>query len=176
MIASAASSVMGGVAANNAGKANQAIAMANARNARVAKDNETKTAAWKAHQVQVEGSRLIGGAAQDVLGTGGVEMSGSPVVSLGEMAAQVKMKEMMEIYGGEVKSNQLENEARMFEYRGALARQQGKQQFGMSMLGAAVAAGGTAYSMGAFSSAPQTFATTPHMAKSYGGTIGSYGW
>ena len=158
LIAQSANGIMQGIAANNAGKANQKIANANAGMSRRQADAAKTQSAFNARQIQGEGTRLLSTSTQSVLAKGNVEIAGSPLVALGDAAAAIKMKELTEIYGGNVKAHQLEEEARMFEYRGRIARQQGKTQRNMSFLGSAMSMGGAAYAGGAFTTAPP-FAT-----------------
>jgi len=169
MIASAASSVIGGVSARSAGKANAAVNQYNAAVLRRDADIKEQAAKSEAELLRERGQKVIATAGTKYLKSG-VEVAGSPVEVLGSMAADLKLDELNVLYKGELESLALENQARGQEYQARLAIQQGDQAFKAGLFSAGVSLVGAGFAQfGAASTA--TVKTTSTAAQS--GTLKS---
>ena len=177
MIASAVTSVAGGMAAKSAGKANAAVNQYNAAVLRRDATIKEKAAMSEAELLNERGKRIIATAGTKYLKSG-VEITGSPVAVLGNMAADIKRDELNVLYKGELESLALENQARGQEYQARIAIQQGNQAFKTGLIMGGVSALGAGYS--AFGGTAATTAgttagsgTIPSI--SGGGTLTPYG-
>ena len=157
LISKAAESVMSGMAANAAGKANQIVAQQNAAVMRRQAENARAKAAFDAN-IQRKQSRQALARGKVGFLKGGVALTGSPVEVLGEAAADFEFQATTTQYGGELHARTFEDQARMTEYGGRVAAWRGKSQqrqsyvsAGVSLLGAAGASG---YIKNPFASSP----------------------
>ena len=145
LIGSAASSVMGGLAANQAGKANQAISNANA----AAMDRKAKLdrlhGDFKANIARDKGKREKGSAATAFLKSG-VTIEGTPVEVLGQMAENIEFDAQTAIYESMLAENASKNKANMLRYEGQIARQKGKTALTAGLIGAGISGIGAGYS------------------------------
>jgi len=147
LISTAAQSVMSGIAANKAGKANQMIANANAAAQRQQAEVARQNAEFNAQRQREKGRRIIS-QGRTSYAKGGVEIAGTPVEVLGEMAADVEFDALTTIYGGQINSQTMVNQARMSEYEGRIARFRGKTQMQSSIIGGGVSLIGAGFSSG----------------------------
>lgn len=158
LISTAAQSFMSGIAANQAGKANQMIANANAaaqrQQAKVARQN----AAFNAQRQREKGQRILS-EGRTSYAKGGVEIAGSPVEVLGEMAADIEFDALTTIYGGQIDSQTMLNQANMSQYEGRIARYKGKTQQTSSLMGAGVSLIGAGFSSGVIPTPSNPFAS-----------------
>ena len=147
------------MAANQAGKANQMIANANAAAQRQQAEVARQNAAFNAQRQREKGQRILS-EGRTSYAKGGVEIAGSPVEVLGEMAADIEFDALTTIYGGQIDSQTMLNQANMSEYEGRIARQRGKTQQTRAFMGAGVSLIGAGFSSGVIPPISNPFAST----------------
>ena len=158
LISTAAQSVMSGMAANQAGKANAAIARHNAQLQRNQAEAARAKAAFDANEIRRKGLRITS-QGRTSYAKGGVEIAGTPVEVLGQIAADVEFDAQAQMYDGELAANNYLSQASMSEYEGRVARFRGKSQMQSSMIGAGVSLIGAGFSSGTLSN---PFASKPY--------------
>lgn len=175
-IASAASSVVGGMGAAKAGAANQAIHNHNASILRMRANEFVSAAAKQADMERDKNKRLLAKNATTVYKSG-VEMAGSPVEVLGEQAGIMEWDAQMTKYEGKLKGWEAQTEAANQEYMGAMAAWRGKQQKRAAFMSAGISLAGAAYGSfgGASSSSSYTAASGTSYGSSWGGEFGGTG-
>ena len=159
LIAKGVETVMSGIAANKAGKANQMIANANAAIQRQQAGIATQNADFNAQRQREKGKRILS-EGRTSYAKGGVEIAGSPVEVLGDMAAEIEFDALTTIYGGQINSQTMLNQANMSEYEGRIARQRGKSQQTSAFVGAGVSLIGAGFSSGVIPTPSNPFAST----------------
>lgn len=147
LISSAASSIMGGLAANQAGKANQSIANANA----AAMDRKAKLdrlhGDFKANLQRDRGKRVKGRATAAFMKSS-VTIEGTPIEVLGQMAEDIEFDAQSVIYSSMLDENASKNKANMLRYEGQLARQKGRTALTAGIIGAGISGIGAGYASG----------------------------
>ena len=166
-IAMAVSAVVSGLAANQAGKANQAVANANAALMDAKAKSEKRHADFKANIKRDKGKREKG-RGMATFAKSGVTVEGTPIEVLGEMAQDIEFGAQLEIYEGEVKAKEAKDKANMFRFEGKVARQKGKTALTTSILGAGASMAGAAGKAGMFKSSAPVYNTTASGSMSYG--------
>jgi hypothetical protein len=173
-ITAAASSVVGGMGAAKAGKANQAIHNHNASILRMRANEFVSAAAKQADLERDQNKRLLAKNATTVYKSG-VEMAGSPVEVLGEQAGIMEWDAQMTKYKGKLQAWEAETEAANQEYMGSMAAWRGKQQKKAAFISAGISLAGAAYgSFGGFGGNSATAGISPTAAPTMsGGWVGS---
>jgi len=143
-IASAASSVAGGFAADSAGKANRDMHNYNATVLRLNKESELQRAKYEADLLRDKGKEFIA-RNRVAISKSGVEVAGSPLEAIGENATAIEFDALMKAYEGELKAWELEGQAAQQEYMGQIAAWRGKQQKRSAMISAGTSLIGAAW-------------------------------
>lgn len=162
-IAGAASSVVKGIAAGNAGKANQGIHNYNATVLRMEKESRLARAKYEADLLRDKGKRKLSSDNTAYMKSG-VEVAGSPVEVLGAQAADIELDALFKVHKGELEGWELENQAAQQEYMGEMAAWRGRQQkkaaFGSAAISLVGAAWGASGGMGLRASPMEAFRST----------------
>lgn len=155
LIAGAAGSVLDGVAAGKAGKANQSIHQRNADILRM-RAREFESAAEKnADLLRDRNKKKLSSDSVKYMKSG-VELAGSPLEVLGDSALEMEFEAQLMTHEGVLKAYETNVQASMQEYEGQMAAWRGKQQKNAAFMKAGISALGAAYSGGMFSGGPAT--------------------
>lgn len=171
--ATAASSVVSGIGAAKAGKANKAVHDHNASILRQRANEYIKNASYNADMLRDREKRLLAKNATMAFKSN-VEIAGSPLEVLGQNAADIEHDAQLEKHKGKLQAWEAQTEAANQEYMGAMADWRGKQQKRAAFMSAGISfAGGvwgaTGGSLAGGVSTPGNVAT----AFRYGTNIGS---
>ena len=157
--AAAANSVVSGIGAAKAGKANKAVHDHNASILRQRANEYIKNASYNADMLRDREKRLLAKNATMALKSG-VEIAGSPLEVLGQNAADIEHDAQLEKHKGKLQAWEAQTEAANQEYMGAMADWRGKQQKRAAFMSAGISfVGGVYGATGGFdfgSAAPAT--------------------
>tara|TARA_R110002124_G_scaffold235380_1_gene400702 strand:- start:7426 stop:8046 length:621 start_codon:yes stop_codon:yes gene_type:complete len=159
LIAKGVETAMSGIAANKAGKANQMIANANAAIQRQQAEAARAKSDFDANEIRRKGLKITS-QGRTSYAKGGVEIAGTPVEVLGQIAADVEFDAQTQLYDGELAANNYLSQASMSEYEGRIARQRGKSQQTSAFVGAGVSLIGAGFTSGAIPPVSNPFAST----------------
>ena len=159
LIAKGVETVMSGMAANSAGKANQIVAQQNAEVLRRQANNARLKAIFDANLQRKKGMASLARGKVGFL-KGGVALTGSPVEVLGEAAADFEFQAKTTQYGGELDATNFEDQARMTEYGGRVAAWRGKSQQRQAFIGGGISLIGAGFSSGVIPTPSNPFAST----------------
>lgn len=176
-IASAASSVVGGIGAAKAGQANQAIHNRNASIMRMRANEFVSAANQQADMERDKNKRLLAANATRAMKSG-VEMAGSPVEVLGEQAGIMEWDAQMTQHQGKIRAWEAQTEARNQEYMGSMAAWRGQQQKSQAFMSAGFSLAGAAYSsFGGMGGGTSSYTAAPGTSygPSWGGEFGGSG-
>tara|TARA_R110000822_G_scaffold98351_6_gene222537 strand:+ start:171 stop:734 length:564 start_codon:yes stop_codon:yes gene_type:complete len=151
LITTAASSVMGGIQAKAAGKANQAMAEHNAANSRNRAKEAQNKAAFDAARLRERGRGVLS-SQRTAYNKAGVEVEGSPLEVLGDTAANIELDAALAHYGGEMDARAHLSNAAAQQYEGRISAWKGKQAFNAGLVTAGGSMLGAAYTGGMFDS------------------------
>tara|TARA_R110000787_G_scaffold55425_3_gene127959 strand:- start:5271 stop:5858 length:588 start_codon:yes stop_codon:yes gene_type:complete len=176
LIAGAAGSVLDGVAAGKAGKANQSIHRRNADILRMRAKEFESAAEKNADLLRDRNKKKLSSDSVKYMKSG-VELAGSPLEVLGDSALEMEFEAQLMTHEGVLKAYETNVQASMQEYEGQMAAWRGKQQKNAAFMKAGISALGAAYSGGMFSgTAATTAGTTAGAGAGAGGvSFGSYG-
>ena len=168
LISTAARVVMSGIASNRASQSNQMIAEANAAAIRQQAEIARQNAEFNAKQQREKGKRDIS-RARTGFAKGGVEIAGTPVEVLGEMAAEVEFDALTTLYGGELEAQSMLNRANLSQYEGRVERARGEAAQKQSVASAGVSLLGAGFTSGLIPPIKNPFTTTnaPFSSGSY---------
>ena len=149
MASSAVTGVMSGMAAKQAGAANQGMANYNAALMRNQKIAAKQKAEFDANRIRAAGER-VKSSQRTGFAKGNVQMTGTPLEILGNTAADIEFDAQTALYSGELDASSYEAQAVLKEYEGKIAKWKGASQAksayvgaGVSLLGAGYAASGS---------------------------------
>lgn len=155
LIAGAAGSVLDGVAAGKAGKANQSIHRRNADILRMRAKEFESAAEKNADLLRDRNKKKLSSDSVKYMKSG-VELAGSPLEVLGDSALEMEFEAQLMTHEGVLKAYETNVQASMEEYEGQMAAWRGKQQKNAAFMKAGISALGAAYSGGMFSGGPAT--------------------
>jgi hypothetical protein len=172
MIASAASSVVGGLAADKAGKVNQQV---HNNNAMILRQGAKDALNRKAYEADLLRDRLAQEKAQNYVKyqKSGVEVAGSPIEVLGKMAGDMEFDAQMVKYEGTIQQYDLMQQAAVQEYQGRVARWKGKQEKTTGMVMAGISLAGAAYGALGGSTTPNASNRVVGNSRTYAGSLSS---